>query len=266
MQNSVPLRDFLEIIEQELPHGTAMEGDRLGLQIQSGRTEITSVLVCLDVTDDIISEARDLGCDCIVTFHPLIFAPVLSIAESERVGKLTSELIRRNIALISIHTNFDAFSQGTSEILAEKLGLEVEGVLIPDPNYTGRGIGAVAVAREPIRPDELLERISEVCASPLRFTDPVTEFIQTIIIIGGSGTDFLKEVLKTGADAFITADVKYHTFHQASGQTMLIDAGHYETEQFVPRGITELLKTLFREYQIQFYTTQISTNPVRYYP
>jgi dinuclear metal center YbgI/SA1388 family protein len=265
IQNSVPLTEFLEIIERELPHGTAMEGDRLGLQVQSGRREISSVLVCLDVTAEVIREARELGCDCIITFHPLIFAPLFSVSESERVGQLTSELIRSRIALVSIHTNFDAFSQGTSEILAEKLGLEVTGVLIPDPNYEGRGIGAIAASLEPLRPEELLRRISTVCAAPLRFTEPVTEFIRSIAIVGGSGTDFLKQVLKTGADAFITADVKYHTFHSANGQVMLIDAGHYETEQFVPEGITGLLKILFRGFDIQFYTTKILTNPVRYY-
>jgi dinuclear metal center YbgI/SA1388 family protein len=266
LQNSILLADFLAVIEQELPLGTAMEGDRLGLQVQSGRTEISSVLTCLDVTSDVIAEARELGCDCIVTFHPLLFAPLFSISESERIGRLTSELIRSNIALVSIHTNFDAFSQGTSEILAEKLGLDVTGVLIPDPNYDGRGIGAVAEAREDIRPEEFLKRVSAVCAVPLRFTEPVSEFIRKIVIVGGSGSDFLKQVLKTGADAFITADVKYHTFHRASGHTMLIDAGHYETEQFVPEGITVLLKNVFREAGLRFYTTKAFTNPVRYYP
>ncbi|HYF01771.1 MAG TPA: Nif3-like dinuclear metal center hexameric protein [Patescibacteria group bacterium] len=266
MQNSIPLRDFLDIIERELPHGTAMEGDRLGLQIQSGRTEISSVLVCLDVTDEVILEARTIGCDCIVTFHPLLFAPMFSIAESDRIGRLTAELIRQNIALVSIHTNFDAFSQGTSEILAEKLGLDVTGVLIPDPNYEGRGVGAVAVAREAIRPEEFLQRVSAVCLAPLRFSEPVSEFIEKIVIVGGSGSDFLKDVLKSGADAFITADVKYHTFHRASGHVMLIDAGHYETEQFVPEGITGLLKNLFSEWRINFSTTRTLTNPVRYYP
>lgn len=263
---AIALQDFLRIIEQELPHTTAMEGDRLGLQVQSGRTEISSVLVCLDVTDAVIAEARDLGCDCIVTFHPLLFAPLYSVADSDRIGRLISELIRSGIALVSIHTNFDAFSQGTSELLAEKLGLEVTGVLIPDPNYTGRGIGAVAAAREDLLPEELLERVSSVCMAPLRFTRPVHSYMRKIVIVGGSGSDFLPDVLKTGADAFITADVKYHTFHRADGHIMLIDAGHYETEQFVPGGIAQLLKNIFFEYSIDFQTTGTLTNPVRYFP
>jgi len=138
------IHQFVQLLHTALPPETAMKGDRLGLQVQSGRTEITSVLVTLEVTDDVLSEAQNNGIDCIVTFHPLIFSPMISLQENDRVGRLCSGLIRSNIALVAAHTNFDAFPKGTSAILAEELGLKIERVLVPDKSIAGSGMGVIA--------------------------------------------------------------------------------------------------------------------------
>lgn len=263
------LNTLLRSIEKTLPPETAMKGDRIGLQLQSGRNEITSVYAAMEITDEVIDEAIEVQAECIVAFHPLIFSPLTSIVEDERVGRLCSRLIRHSIALIVAHTNFDAFPQGTSSILAERLQLNVEGIMVPDAVREGFGMGVVATPHAPLQPAELLERIHGVCRSPLRFTDGKSTQIDRIGIVGGSGSSFISEAISAKVDAFITADVKYHDFHRVKGALMLVDPGHYEMEQFVPHGLSGLLRHIASETpdsQLRVHTSTVVPNPVRYYP
>ncbi|MDQ1265556.1 MAG: hypothetical protein QG635_707, partial [Bacteroidota bacterium] len=182
------IENLLKIIDKYLPPKTAMIDDRLGLQVQSGRREVNKILVTLEINDEVISEAIEKNSDCIITFHPLIFHPLTSINDNDRAGKLCSELIRNSIALISIHTNFDAYSQGTSKIFADKLGLESTGFLAPDLFFEDCGMGIIAKPAAPITSGELLEKISSVCLSPLRYCEGnKVKPINKIAIVGGSG-------------------------------------------------------------------------------
>ncbi len=260
------IHQFVQLLHTALPPETAMKGDRLGLQVQSGRTEITSVLVTLEVTDDVLSEAQKNGNDCIVTFHPLIFSPMISLQENDRVGRLCSGLIRSNIALVAAHTNFDAFPKGTSAILAEELGLKIERVLVPDKSIAGSGMGVIARSPAPVSVTELVANVSKICGSPVRYSTGRTHDITTIAIVGGSGTSFIEDAISSGADAFITADVKYHTFHRALGEITLIDPGHYEMERFVPRGLSSLIEQILpRVENIRISVSGTVTNPVQYF-
>src|SRR3989339_1452082 len=98
------LDSLLNKINNILPQDSGIEGDRLGLQIQSGRNNVSNILITMEVDKNVINEAIKLKCDCIITFHPLIYNPLLKIHDNDRVGYLTSELIKNSIALISIHT------------------------------------------------------------------------------------------------------------------------------------------------------------------
>lgn len=259
------LKDFVRILEQTLPPSTAMEGDRLGLQVQNERNEVASVLTCLEITDEVLSEAVSLGCDCILTFHPLIFSPLYSLQSANRVGRCLLRAIRNDIAVVSAHTNFDAHPRGTNYLLAQRLGLGVERALVPDASVESFGMG-VLCSTAPLRLEELVDRVRTVCSSPVRYCAGSDEAIRSVAIVGGSGSSFLRDALQSGAQAFITADVKYHTFHDAWGRIALIDPGHYEMEQFVPEGLAQMLTEVFRsaEDAPRFRSTSFNTNPIRY--
>ncbi|MBI3259310.1 MAG: Nif3-like dinuclear metal center hexameric protein [Ignavibacteriae bacterium] len=260
---------LLELIHSALPPETSMKGDRLGLQVQSGRSRISSILTTLEVTDEVITEAQNNGCDCIVTFHPLIFSPIVSLQDSDRVGRLCSKLIRSEIALIAVHTNFDAFPKGTSAILSHELGLKIERVLVPDLKHDKFGIGVVARCRTTMDSNTLLSIVRRVCGSPLRYSGGENKEINTVAIVGGSGTSFIDDAINSGAECFITADVKYHTFHYASGKIMIIDPGHYEMEHFVPQGLASLLQEITSGKSMgnppKIICSATTTNPVAYF-
>lgn len=260
--------ELLKVIEKALPPETAMEGDRLGLQVQSGIREVRNILITMELNPEVIDFAEAQKADCIITFHPLIFRPVLSISDNDRVGSLLTKLIKKSIALISVHTNFDSYQKGTSYIIAEKLGLAVSGFLVPDNSVNGFGMGIIAELDNPIKPEDLLKKVTETCCSPLRFCEGKPgKLIEKIAIVGGSGSSFIDAALEAGVDCLITADITYHTFHRVAGKMALIDPGHYEMEQFVAEGLAALLKRELENTDIESINiSNITTNPVLYYP
>jgi len=147
---------LLNIIEKFLPRETAMEGDRIGLQVQAGNAEASNILISMELNDAVVEEAASLNADCIITFHPLIFHPLTQITETERVGRLLSFLIRKNISLISMHTNFDAYIYGTSRILCNKLDLEYKSFLVPDTKHEEHGMGVVCEPADKMSLEDLL--------------------------------------------------------------------------------------------------------------
>lgn len=262
------LHTFLRALEQILPPSTAMKGDRIGLQLQSGREEISSVLVTMEVTDAVADEAVKRGADCILAFHPLIFAPLTSLLETERVGRLCTKLITHNIALVIAHTNFDTYPHGTSTLLAEKLGLQCEKMLIPDVAYVGFGMGIVASLGTPESCEHFIRRIHTTTHSPIRFNVGKHDMVSRVAIVGGSGASFIDDAIRANVDAFITADLKYHDFHRTAGILMLIDVGHYEMEQFVPRGLERVVKEIctMEKQEVSIMRSECVPNPIRYFP
>lgn len=257
-------RELSEILKKLLPPETAMNGDRIGTQIEGSEAPVRKILTTLEVTDEVIEEAKKLNIDTIITFHPLIFMPLEKIENSERVGRLTKKIIKNDINLYSVHTSFDAFENGTSKIIADKLNLINNSFLVPDENYETKGMGVVGEFATELLLDDFLEKVSKIMKSPLRY-NYINNKIKKVAILGGSGSSFIDDAIKTQADAFITADVSYHKFHYISGQMMIIDPGHYEMEQFVAQGMKELISNKLPD-DIIIEQTEVLTNPVKYYP
>ncbi len=266
------LFDFVRHIEAILPPQTAMKGDRIGLQLQSGRTDVTTVLVTMEVTDAIVQEAIEQNIDCILSFHPLIFAPLTALVEQERVGRLCSRLIQHSIALVVAHTNFDAFPEGTSTLFARHLGWTIEGVLVPDVLQQGFGMGVIARTGTPLSETAFVAHVHKYSTSPIRFNRGNGMPIERVAIVGGSGASFIEQALAAGVEAFITADLKYHDFHRVQGQILLLDPGHYEMEQFVPRGLAKIIAKISATIaantakRLVIKHSQNVPNPICYYP
>ena len=91
----------------------------------------------------------------------------------------------------------------------------------------------------------------------------LNEDISKIAVCGGSGGFLVNDAIKKGADVFITSDFKYHDFFEANNKIVLVDIGHYESEQFTKDLIFEFLnKNLIN---IALHLTDENTNPIKYY-
>ena len=132
-----------------------------------------------------------------------------------------------------------------------------------DNRYEKAGSGMVGELNEPVRPSEFIQMIKKTLdVKCIRHTDPAGSNIKKVALCGGSGSFLIPDAIKSGAQAFITSDIKYHQFQDAAGSLLLIDAGHYETEQHTK----ELIHDIIQKKMINFalLISEVDTNPVRY--
>jgi dinuclear metal center YbgI/SA1388 family protein len=130
------------------------------------------------------------------------------------------------------------------------------------------GEGAIGTLKKEMSADEFIKFTCKCLnAQGVRYTNGKKKKIYTVAVCGGAGYDQIENAISAGADAFITADLKYHTFQDAENKILLIDAGHYETE--VPSLTT--VKEKFEEFfaaskeKIKVNLFSGSTNPVKFY-
>ncbi|NDD25562.1 MAG: Nif3-like dinuclear metal center hexameric protein, partial [Actinobacteria bacterium] len=117
------LQQLLARFEQLWPAASAEDWDSVGLVSGNSKQEINRILLTVDVTDEIVAEAKELKADLILAHHPLLLKPVSSLSEATSKGALVAELIRSGISLYTAHTNADSQPAGTSAVLARKIGL-----------------------------------------------------------------------------------------------------------------------------------------------
>ena len=96
----------------------------------------------------------------------------------------------------------------------------------------------------------------------VRYTALTGQKIKRVAVCGGSGSFLLKNAIFAGADAFVTADFKYHQFFDAEGKILLADVGHFESEQFTSEIFYDLLMEKFPTFAVRLSKT--NTNPVNY--
>ena len=106
---------------------------------------------------------------------------------------------------------------------------------------------------------------SSLGARMLRFTGSTARRLRRIAVCGGSGSALLETAVAAGADAFVTADIRYHAFHEASGRIVLVDAGHYETEHVILRPLADRLRAFAKAQgdRLTVSVTRQRTNPVQ---
>jgi hypothetical protein len=97
----------------------------------------------------------------------------------------------------------------------------------------------------------------------IKHTQKTGKNVKKVAVCGGSGKFLLKNAISNKTDAFITADFKYHEFFDVENKLLLIDAGHYETEQFTPEIFYEIIQNKFPTFAIRLSKT--NTNPVNYF-
>ncbi len=234
--------------------------DNAGFLLGDSSAEYNGALVALDLTAAVIEEARTLGLNLIVTHHPFIFSGLKRLTDRSEAGRMAIDMIRSGISTYAAHTNLDNLPDGVNGILAERLGLHNCCILRPcgelSPSYSplnGQSIGhSVAIGAGMIGnldtaldSDIFLARVKQQLGLPVVRHNGVHRSVQRIAICGGSGAEFIGDALQSGADAFLTADLKYHDFQRPEGRMLLADIGHFESEQFACEIISRVISEKF---------------------
>ncbi len=141
---------------------------------------------------------------------------------------------------------------------------EVAYDLYPIENpHPGIGLGVIGTLEEPIEALEFLEKVKKAFAcTALKYSPLLPGKIKAVALCGGAGSSLIPDALRSSADVFITGDVKYHQFFEAENRIILVDIGHYESEQFTKELFFEIVTNKFPKFALRLSKTQ--TNPVNY--
>jgi len=361
------LRDVISFLESVAPPSYQESYDNAQLLVGNPTEKITGILCTLDVTEEVVTEAVNKGCNLIVAHHPIIFKGLKSLTGKNYVERTVIKAIQAQVAIYAIHTNLDHVIHGVNAKIAEKIGLKSLQILSPKKDVltklvtfapqedTGRIINSLFAAGagkignykncsfrvagkgtflplENALPalgqvgklEEVPENRIEVMfpthlqgqiVATLKQTHPYEEVayylhqivnenqevgagmfgelevemeeknffahlkkqmnlqvvkhtrflgkpIKKVALCGGAGIFLLGDAKRSGADIFITSDVKYHEFFDADGKLVLADIGHYESEFFTKELLMDILSQKFSN--IALYLSNVVTNPISY--
>ncbi len=122
--SDMEIADVVAILEDAFPLHLAAEWDNVGLQVGDPAADIDRIMVSLDITSEVVAEAREAGAELIVSHHPLVFDPLSSVLTDDVVGGMVADLLRAGISLYVAHTNLDG-APGLSTGIALAQALEI---------------------------------------------------------------------------------------------------------------------------------------------
>jgi dinuclear metal center YbgI/SA1388 family protein len=362
------VKDLSSYLDSIVPLCFQESYDNSGLQVGNPEIEISSAIISLDVTEDVIDEAIAGNCGMIISHHPLIFSGIRKITCRSSTERIITKALKNDIAIYSSHTNLDMVANGVSHKMAEKLGLrrirvlsplkkhlmklvtfipeahlekvriavfnagagvtgnydqcsfstsgygsfrgndkskpfvgergklhfekeirfetifpshlkeEVIGALIRshpyeevaydifqlENDYPEAGMGCTGELKEEMDKDAFLQLVSSVFSCGcLRYSGSGGGKIRKVAVCGGSGAGLISDAISSGSDAYVTGDIKYHSFFEATGRILLIDAGHFESEKFSAEILYDLVIKKFPKFALRF--SENNTNPINYY-
>lgn len=260
------LHELISHLEEIAPPHLQETYDNSGLIVGNPYMEISGVTVCLDSTEAVVEEAIEAGHNVIVAHHPIVFSGLKRFTGSNYIERTIIKAIKNDIAIYSIHTNLDnVYAQGVNGKIADKLGLQETRILAPkfpdDPNI---GAGMMGNLPREMGKEEFLALVKSAMKTDcVKYTKWLKPNVLNIAVCGGSGSFLLDQAITSGCDVFITSDFKYHQFFDADEKIVILDIGHYETEQFTIDLLVEIITDKFSNFAAHY--TKVNTNPVNYY-
>jgi dinuclear metal center YbgI/SA1388 family protein len=366
--------NIISAIEAYAPPALQEQWDNTGVQVGSRRRECSGVLLCVDVTPDVVREAIDRECNLIISHHPLLFKGLKRITGASLVEEAVILAIKHDITIYSAHTAMDSAQDGVSYEMAKRLGARCLSVLQPladralkltvyversraseiadalldagagdynsplatcsaadiaatsldtadapqsapvfgnIPNLISHtpltriethvaawrradieqalaqlnvnthltyefqplstvdnniGLGMRAVYDTPLTPAELIERVKMAFNSPIVRTsyreDKADMAITRIAMCGGAGGEFIPDAIRSGAQAFISSDIRYHDFVTFGDAILIIDIGHFESESCTKDIFYHVITEKFPNFAV--YYSQLEKNPINY--
>ena len=250
---SVKIKEIIAALERIAPLPLQESYDNAGLQCGLTETEASGALLCLDVTEAVLQEAVDLGCNLVVSHHPLLFHGLKQVSDATLVERCLRMALQNDICLYAAHTNLDNAEDGVNYKIAEKLGLIDVQPLSPSGilGYLPEGEDSLA----------FLQRVKQAFhVEALQHNQLLERPVQSVAICGGAGDFMLQAAIEAEADAFLTGEMHYHTWFGHEQEIQIAVLGHYESEQFT----REIFRSVIEQTAplLPVYDTTVCTNPI----
>lgn len=232
--------------------------------------EVSGALLCLDVTEAVVAEAVATGCNLIVSHHPLIFRPLRRIAGENDVQRAVIAAIKRDITVVSMHTNIDNADGGVNFKIAEKMGLqspaffgERKSATAFDGTEVSGGNGVIGLLPTPMAADDFIKMLkTRFDVNCVQANQLLRRKIERVAVCGGAGSFLLGDAVMAGADAFVTGEMHYHEYFGHEQEIQIAVIGHYQSEQFT----SEIFKAIIeRECPgVKTVMSKSAANPILY--
>ncbi len=246
------VQDLYNIIDRIAPFETQMESDNAGFLVGSFSREIDTVLLALDLTQPVIDEAVALGAGLIITHHPLMFAPIRSLTDSDYEGRLIRRLVREDINFIAAHTNLDQASGGMNDTLAQLCGLK---------EITGEGFFRCGFLPESRTAAEFADELRKKLHTEVRLMAPSDAPVTKVGLCSGGGSDEWILAAEAGCDAFVSGEIRHHhALAMADRRIAALECGHFGTEEPGIRTLAVALQKEFNtiECNVRIYVSGVS--------
>jgi len=244
--------DVYNFLKKIAPEEMAVETDNVGLLVGTSSADVENILIALDITDDVITEAIDNNSKLIVAHHPMFFS-LTNVNDNDLTGRKIIRLLKNGISAICMHTNLDAVPGGVNDALAVAVGITDNNRIaepLSDSQRLSNGkivsLGRLGYLEEPCPLPIYLEALKiSLKTNGLRYYDAGRDVHKVAIASGGGGSQW-SNAIKSGCDTFISADLKYHVFLEAKELGInIIDGGHFPTENVVSGVLLDKLKPAF---------------------
>jgi dinuclear metal center YbgI/SA1388 family protein len=242
------LQEIYDVLNEISPFELQEKWDNSGLLVGSKNDEIENIYISIDLDEELVSNIKEKS--LVITHHPLIFSGIKRVNFDTYSTKILKELIKKDVALISMHTNIDKTHLNryvVEEILGFKIKNSLEFISTCDVNMNF---------------DELIKYVSKKLGLKTVKAVKCNDFIKNIAIVTGSGMSLIDYV---NADCFLTGDIKYHDAMEAKARGLsLIDIRHYESERYFSTLLEGLLEEYLKKNKLKAIITA-SKNPFEFF-
>jgi dinuclear metal center YbgI/SA1388 family protein len=264
-------KDIVRWLEDLAPLSLAEEWDNVGLLLGDADREVSKVMTCLTLTEDVVAEAAAQGAELVVAHHPIMFRPVQQITTATSEGRLLHNLMSARISVFSPHTGYDSASAGINRQLAEAFGLDDIGVLRPSSPIIDQqaadseiGAGRYGDLSSSVVLAEFLERVKdELRIDSLQYVGDPTALVQRVGIACGAAAEFLPDALEAKCHLLLTGEARFHDCLAArTAGIALVLPGHYATERPAMERLAENLAIAFPGLTV--WPSRDETDPLRW--
>jgi len=256
------LSDLIKTFDDLWPPHTAEEWDRVGLVVGNPNQDVRKVLLSVDVTDEVVSEAIAQGANLLLVHHPMLLRPVHDLSELTLKGNLISKAVRGNLAIFSAHTNADVAKDGVSQSLAKALGLRN---LVALDEISGAGVVGKVDKTTLLEFARNAAKVLPSVAQGIKVSGDPNREISSVALVAGAGDSYLSLAQRSEVDLFITSDLRHHPAQDFAEQSKLVngpalvDISHWAAEWMWLETAAAVLSK--KQPDVEFAVCDVRTDP-----
>ena len=241
--------DIIQAMEFFAPSIFAEDWDNVGLQVGKKDWPVRLIWVALDPLPEVVAAACKENVDLLITHHPLIFKPLCTIDLSTTEGSIIQSAVLNKIGIFAAHTNLDSAQDGLNDILAHKLGLKNINLMTQSqkpfaPCKKQGGFGRLGELEAEMDLCSFVAWVKEkMRLKSVKVAGNKKLSVRRVAICSGSGSGLINEFLSSGAQIFVSGDLRYHDARAVEAAGLgLVDIGHFASEHLMVESITVRLK------------------------